>query len=106
MKTLHTHTHRHSVERGHHSHVQCEVHTYMYFPTQCPQHSAHSTVSGAFTCPEGVLLLLFKVLVQAILKHRIEGRGGLRLELKAHNGAHLRVWGGERVKGTGRGVGG
>ena len=37
--------------------------------------------------------------MQAILKHRIEGRGGLRLELKAHNGAHLCVGGGREGEG-------
>ena len=36
-----------------------------------------------------VLYLLVKVLLQAILQHCIKGRGGLGLELKAHNGTHL-----------------
>ena len=38
-----------------------------------------------------VLYLLVKVLAEAVLQHCIEGCDGLRLELKAHNGAHL--WG-------------
>ena len=36
-----------------------------------------------------VLYLLVKVLLQAVLQHCIKGRGGLGLELKAHNGTHL-----------------
>ena len=55
-----------------------------------------------YICTYVCKYLLVKVLLQAVLQHCIKGRGGLGLELKAHNGTHLQ---GEWRRGGGvRGV--
>ena len=68
------------------------VHTYVC--TYTSYYSADSTVRDVYVhtyvCMSvSVLYLLVKVLLQAVLQHCIKGRGGLGLELKAHNGTHL-----------------
>ena len=65
------------------------VHLYVHLLVQCRQHSERCVRTYVRMSVVSVLYLLVKVLLQAILQHCIKGRGGLGLELKAHNGTHL-----------------